>query len=689
MPHRAFSCPRAPTSVAVALLLSCLHPMAQGPHASRPQSAAVVRDTIPLDLTVLDREGRPPDTLAPSDLSVSVDGSPRRVVWLRRVSRGPGAMADAAARSQRQVAPGIVFAAEPSRTVLVVVDSATVARGGEWEVRAAISPLLDRLGLSDQLAVLSVPLQGDQALTFSADQPTAREAVAALVGQGGRATARADASGVGSGSRQGAGGLPEREQASDTERPSRGDDAPIAGERNAVLPDPDGGAPPRRDSAAALSQAMLALSKVPGRKTVVFVSGGLPESSAPLVSQAAARAVAARAVVHVLRLRGSAGTDLTGMDPALLERLARATGGVVVPLESRPEGQIERWTRELGATFVAGLERTTADVAGRTAPVRVSTARRDLVVRYPYAWPVEPLADEDAPPPSAPAAAAPGADGRAGDAALPVTRPSATNPDFPRAFGRLIDYVDSYVERSSVLVAEEDYRQSHANALRKVHLRSDVLIVKPERSLEWVAFRDVFEVDGFAVRDREDRLRRIFLDAQPGAEAQLAAIKAESARFNIGPVDRNVNVPYFALKFLSAANRERFRFQLKGTPTVEGVKTWRVEFEEVARPTLVRDRNDGDVPYDGWFLVDQATGAVVQSGMTAKRQDLEVSIIVTFARDSQLGLWVPGDMAETYRVKHPQRTGAWIPDDVIRGNARYTRFRRFQVKTETNLAIPK
>jgi hypothetical protein len=270
--------------------------------------------------------------------------------------------------------------------------------------------------------------------------------------------------------------------------------------------------------------------------------------------------------------------------------------------------------------------------------------------------------------------------------------PSAKDPEFLRAFGRLTDYVDSYVERSSALVAEEDYRQNFSKMYtsQKVHLRSDVLIVKPERSLEWVAFRDVFEVDDVKVRDREDRLRRIFLEAQSGADEQLGAIKAESARFNIGPVERNVNVPYFTLKFLSTANRGRFRYQMKGTPTVGGVKTWRIEFQEAVRPTIVRDRADADVPASGWFLVDQATGAIVQTGLTMEGPGLRVSIVVKFTRDPQLGLWVPDEMNETYRVAQPRRHYQAAPvEDVVRGTAKYARFRRFQVNTETTLTIPK
>jgi VWFA-related protein len=683
MPRRVLPDRRAVAHAAIVCLLACVPPLAHIPFARSPQPPAAATDTTPLDVTVLDREGRPPDILNLSDLTVMVDGTPRRVAWLRRVSRGPGARADAAARALRPAGPGTTFAAEPARTVLLIVDTATVVRGGEWEARAAISPLLDRLGLGDQLAVLSVPLAKGQLLTFSTDQPAAREAVAALVGQ----AARANAAAADPGWPRAVVGAPDREQAGAVERPSREEVPSLTAERNAELVDRESITPAGLESAASISQIMAGLSHAPNRKTVVFLSGGLPESAAPLVSQAVARAISARAVVHVLKLRGHAGADLTGMGTPLLERFARATGGAFVALDARPENQMERLARELAATFVVGIERNTADVPGRTTSVRVTTTRRDLVVRSPQAWPFEPLADGDvSPPPPLPPAPRPAA---GAELLRPAAGDEAKDPEFLRAFGRLIDYVDSYVERSSVLVAEEDYHQAYSNAMRKVHLRSDMLIVKPERSLEWVAFRDVFEVDGFAVRDREDRLKRIFLDARPGADEQLGTIKAESARFNIGPVDRNVNLPYFTLKFLSAAHRDRFRYRLKGTPTVGGVKTWRVEFQEVVRPTIVRDRNDGDVPYDGWFLVDQATGAIVQTGMTTKRHDLEVSIVVKFTRDPQLGLWVPDEMAETYRVKHPRRTDRWVPDDIVRGTATYARFRRFQVKTDTSLTIPK
>ena len=83
-----------------------------------------------------------------------------------------------------------------------------------------------------------------------------------------------------------------------------------------------------------------------------------------------------------------------------------------------------------------------------------------------------------------------------------------------------------------------------------------------------MCFRDVFEVDGKPVRDREDRLQKLFLAPSPDAYAQLVRIKEESARYNIGSVDRNINLPLFALQFLRAEHRTRSRFKISGAAGV-------------------------------------------------------------------------------------------------------------------------
>ncbi len=179
---------------------------------------------------------------------------------------------------------------------------------------------------------------------------------------------------------------------------------------------------------------------------------------------------------------------------------------------------------------------------------------------------------------------------------------AAREAELQLAMGRLIDYVDAYERQYSGLVAEEEYRQSARG--KNARLRSDYLLIKLEPSSDWVSFRDVYEVDGVAVRDRDDRLKRLFLDPDAPAAGQLMAIRTESARYNIGMVERNINVPLYLLRFLSADNRGRFRFKVAGRHQSGGVEAWRVEFEETERPTIITDLQDRDVPAKGWFLVD-------------------------------------------------------------------------------------
>jgi hypothetical protein len=268
------------------------------------------------------------------------------------------------------------------------------------------------------------------------------------------------------------------------------------------------------------------------------------------------------------------------------------------------------------------------------------------------------------------------------------SRSSARDAELQLAMGRLIDYVDAYERQYSGLVAEEEYRQWASR--KSVEMRSDYLLVKPERSDEWVSFRDVYEVNGVAVRDRDDRLRRLFLEPGGQLQTRLMAIQEESARYNIGAVERNINVPLFPLRFLTSENRPRFRFKAGGRRASAGVDVWRIEFEELARPTIISDLRQRDVPVKGWFLVDQITGAIVESRMQTAELGSTGEIVVSFRRDSSLGMWVPAQMKETYSSAR-QSTMSGLPrmEPFLEGTATYSKYRRFQVKTEEKITIPK
>ena len=44
-------------------------------------------------------------------------------------------------------------------------------------------------------------------------------------------------------------------------------------------------------------------------------------------------------------------------------------------------------------------------------------------------------------------------------------------------------------------------------------MRSDLLLVRVPGRDGWLPFRDVYEVDGRAVRDRSERLKKLFIEA--------------------------------------------------------------------------------------------------------------------------------------------------------------------------------
>ena len=93
----------------------------------------------------------------------------------------------------------------------------------------------------------------------------------------------------------------------------------------------------------------------------------------------------------------------------------------------------------------------------------------------------------------------------------------AQSPDIDELIPRATAYVHDFVEKLSNVVAEERYEQETTSPRRTRVLVSDFLLVKHPGDTLWQTFRDVAEVDGMPVRDREDRITRLFL--QPSSSA--------------------------------------------------------------------------------------------------------------------------------------------------------------------------
>jgi hypothetical protein len=253
-------------------------------------------------------------------------------------------------------------------------------------------------------------------------------------------------------------------------------------------------------------------------------------------------------------------------------------------------------------------------------------------------------------------------------------------------------YVESFQRGFGSVVAEERYQQtlrrvpgSNTTSVQRggtgpveTVLVSDFLLVQVPGE-GWLPFRDVFERDGKQVRDRQERLAALFLKGSSrSAFDQARAIMSESARYNIGNVSRNINVPTLPLPFLLAQNRHRFSFKAGKRDESSNDPTVMIEFRETARPTFISTTNGHDLPVSGRFWVDERDGTVLRTELHALDTNVEAYITVTYEPDTSIGIRVPVRMEERIRRARDSME--------IRGIATYSRFRRFQVNTSEELA---
>ena len=223
----------------------------------------------------------------------------------------------------------------------------------------------------------------------------------------------------------------------------------------------------------------------------------------------------------------------------------------------------------------------------------------------------------------------------------------------------------------------------------------NLLLVRPGGMGDWVQFRDVFEVDGRPVRDRGERLVPLFLQPAASRAAQLMRIRAESARYNIGTVERTVNTPTLPLLFLETANQKRFAFtrassratltlappsELAGAAFRTSTEVWIVDFREKQDGTLIRDERGRDVPARGRFWIEPSSGRVLMSELTANTRRIRATIDVSYQSEPLVGLLVPIEMRERYATRDAER---------IDGVATYGRFRQFTVTVEEEIGTVK
>jgi len=243
------------------------------------------------------------------------------------------------------------------------------------------------------------------------------------------------------------------------------------------------------------------------------------------------------------------------------------------------------------------------------------------------------------------------------------------SPDVNEIRQRAAAYTRRFITQFSNVVTEEEYDQRFTISSRRRRLKSDFLLVAyPGKKDLVMVFRDVREVDGKPVRNTQDRIVQMFVQPFDSAVRRARDIHREGLRFNVD--NGRMMDPLTAIGYLQLEYQAGFRFSLGGVASDIGSDVR--EIDQV--PTAARGRTASQARV--W--VSESTGEVfkteLRSGFGARAQ----VTTTTFGPDPVLKIRVPVEMRDEV-----PRGG----DDFI-GIARYSNVRRFEVTTESVVAVP-
>jgi hypothetical protein len=262
-----------------------------------------------------------------------------------------------------------------------------------------------------------------------------------------------------------------------------------------------------------------------------------------------------------------------------------------------------------------------------------------------------------------------------------VVLPGAPGNDTKAVLARARQYVADYDRALIAVVADEHYVQSSGS------LEADDITGDRERVLdsqfawihlpalqETIGVRDVLRVDGQAVADGS-RLHALLERPQQDVSQEIRAILAESARHNIGALERNFNFPTFPLVYLRRSDDSRTRWRADSNGVASTLR-----FDERQHSTVVRTIDGAPTRASGQFSVDAASGRVLRCDIRLelppprRSPGEEYRIRVEFAYDGRIDLWVPVLM-----IEQVGRTRGSAPEHVgVVGEATYGNYRRYQ-----------
>jgi VWFA-related protein len=149
-------------------------------------------DLVTVDVLVVDKDGRPIPELKAEDFTVAVDGKPRRITSVERLTHydrfatAPDRTQVPNLRREDRVMMRAEYSSNtkspPGRMFVIVVDSGNMTRGGGRGAMEAAGQFVQKLAPNDLVALVSLP--AGVTMDFTADRLAIKNALIRVVGGG-------------------------------------------------------------------------------------------------------------------------------------------------------------------------------------------------------------------------------------------------------------------------------------------------------------------------------------------------------------------------------------------------------------------------------------------------------------------------------------------------------------------------
>lgn len=384
---------RAVVATSFALLVPAGAPAAAAGQAAPEQQAAPTfrsaLDLVTADVTVIDGDGRPVQGLTAADFTLTVDGRPRKVSTAEYVAYGKRA-----ADGNRRGSPAVFStnAAGGGRLIMLVVDQTSIAPGRGRAALESATRFVSQLSPADRVGLMGIPGVGDP-IDFTTNHALIQATLPRLVGQAevfptSYRIAISEAMAIQRGDRTALNTLLERECGS--QRVLEDQESC----RSRLVADVAGLATLVRErtitSVAAMRAVVERCAKIPGPKTVVYLSEGLVADNLSELTWLGPAAARAQVTVQVMQLEPpgadaalAAEPPTPGRDRALAREglgiLAGTTRGGVFSIASTADVAFARLAQELSGYYVLGFEPEASEKDGQPHKIRIAVAGRSGV----------------------------------------------------------------------------------------------------------------------------------------------------------------------------------------------------------------------------------------------------------------------------------------------------------------------